>query len=91
MSNTYYKVLLSMLQATTTVTQKGQITLPKFLREKVDINLFDKVVVKLGRGKLVIESTKDILDMAGSLVPKKNKDKTALQAREAMEKQYSRF
>ncbi len=78
------------MQAMTTVTQKGQITLPKVFREQVNINLFDKVVVKLGKGKLIIEPTEDILDMAGSLKPRKNKNKTALQAREAMEKQYSR-
>ncbi|MBU1085035.1 MAG: AbrB/MazE/SpoVT family DNA-binding domain-containing protein [Candidatus Beckwithbacteria bacterium] len=79
------------MQAITTVTQKGQITLPKLFREQVNINLFDKVVVKLGNGKLIIEPTEDILDIAGSFKPKFNKDKSALDAREAMENNYSRF
>jgi AbrB family looped-hinge helix DNA binding protein len=78
------------MQAMTTVTQKGQITLPKVLREQININLFDRVVVKLGNGKLIVEPTKDVLDMIGSLKPRKNRNKSVLQAREAMEKQYSR-
>lgn len=78
------------MQAMTTVTQKGQITLSKVLRDQINIKLFDRVVVKLGNGKLIIEPTKDVLDMVGSLKPRKNKNKSVLQAREAMEKQYSR-
>ena len=78
------------MQAMTTVTQKGQITLPKALRELVNIDVYDKVIVKLGKGFLKIEPTEDILDIAGTFKPKKNKNKSALDAREAMEREYKR-
>lgn len=78
------------MQAITSVTQKGQITLPKALRESVNINLFDKVIVTVGRGYLKIKPTQDILDIAGTFKPKKNKNRSALQAREAMEGRYTR-
>ncbi|AKM79143.1 MAG: Transcriptional regulator, AbrB family [Candidatus Beckwithbacteria bacterium GW2011_GWB1_47_15] len=76
------------MQAITTVTQKGQITLPKSLRELVNIDLFDKVIVKLGKGYLRVEPTKDILDLAGKYRAKKGQ--SALKARELMEREYTR-
>jgi len=76
------------MQAMTTVTQKGQITLPKALREMVNIDLYDKVIVKLGKGFLKIEPTEDILDIAGKYKAKKGQ--SALKARELMEKEYKR-
>jgi len=76
------------MQAMTTVTQKGQITLPKALRELVNIDVYDKVIVKLGKGFLKIEPTEDILDIAGKYKAKKGQ--SALKARELMEKEYKR-
>ncbi|MBU1071238.1 AbrB/MazE/SpoVT family DNA-binding domain-containing protein [Patescibacteria group bacterium] len=76
---------------TTTVTQKGQITLPKAMREKVGIDIYDTVRVLVGKKYLRIEPVQDILDLAGKYVPVKNKGMSALKAREMMEKHYTRI
>ena len=78
------------MQVITTVTQKGQVTLPKILREKVGIKEYDKVVIEADKNYLIVKSTKDILDFAGTLTPKKNKNRSALDARKALEKSYQR-
>lgn len=79
-----------MIQVTTTVTQKGQITIPKNLRDKFGINYYDKVYIEAKRDHIRIKPTVDIMDIAGTLHPRKNKNKSALQAREYMAKHYKR-
>ncbi len=79
------------MQVITTVTQKGQITLPKQFRDAFGIGQYDTVIVEKGTDHIKIKPTEDILDLAGTFTPKKNKKKTALDARAAMEKQYKRF
>lgn len=76
------------MQVMTSVTQKGQITLPKSLRSLLDINLYDTVTVELGKGHLKVKPVKDILDMVGTVKVKKGQ--SALKAREMMEKHYKR-
>lgn len=71
---------------TATVTQKGQITIPLFLRTKHNIEPYGKVKIEAGNGFIKITSAKDILDLAGTVAPRKGK--SALMAREWMEKQY---
>ncbi len=78
-----------MLSFTTSVTQKGQITLPKKLREKYGIAVFSKVVIAADKSGILIEPTQDILSLAGTFIPKKSK--SVMNAREAMEKNYQRF
>ena len=78
------------MQFITTVTQKGQVTLPLALRQAVDIDIYDKVMVSRDNKSIMITPQEDILDLAGTLKPRKNKNKTALQAREYMETHYSR-
>ena len=78
------------MQIITTVTQKGQVTLPKRLREAVGIKEYDKVIIESGKNHLLVKPTKDILDLAGSFIPQKNKGKSPLQARIAHEKTYQR-
>jgi AbrB family looped-hinge helix DNA binding protein len=77
--------------AMTTITQKGQVTIPKNIREMVSLGLRSRVYVEPAKGYVKIVPTKDILDMAGSVRPKKNKDKSVLAARKKMEKSYQRF
>lgn len=79
------------MQIITTVTQKGQVTLPKQIRETLGIHEYDRVTVEAGKDHIKIKPTFDILDIAGTFVPKKNKRKSALAARGAMEKHYKRF
>ena len=72
----------------TTVTQKGQITIPVAMRIALGINPYDRVQVRMGDGVVEIEPTPDFLSMAGSVKPIKGK--SALKAREYMEKHYKR-
>lgn len=81
-------VLLNM-QVLTTLTQKGQVTIPKTLRDKFKIGAYDKVQVAEGNGFIKITPTTDILDLAGTFsLPK---GKSALGARRILEKTYKRF
>ncbi|KKS79022.1 MAG: hypothetical protein UV54_C0044G0011 [Candidatus Beckwithbacteria bacterium GW2011_GWA2_43_10] len=77
------------MQFITTVTQKGQVTLPLALRQAVNIDVYDKVMVSRDKKSIKITPQEDILDLAGTLKPRKNKNKTALQARKYMETHYS--
>lgn len=73
---------------TTTVTQKGQVTLPKAMREQLKIDPYDQVVISMQANSLMIKPVKSLLDLAGKLKPRKNANKSSLEARTAMDKQY---
>lgn len=72
----------------TTVTQKGQVSIPKAFRQAVGLGAYSKVRVKRMKGYIKIEPTEDILDLAGKVKPGKNKSKSVLEAREALEESY---
>jgi len=80
------------MQFTTTVTQKGQVTLPISFRKQLNINPYDKVILNISPNKksISVEPTEDILDLAGTFVPNVNKNKSVLEARNAMETSYKR-
>jgi len=80
------------MQFITTVTQKGQITLPIAFRKQLSLHPYDRVVLDLTPNKKTIRvnGTEDILDIAGTLVPRANKNMSALKAREYMENNYQR-
>ncbi len=78
------------MQLTTTVTQKGQITIPKSLRDKFGIKSFSKVYLEADKGSIKITSSFDILDLAGKFKVKDRK-KSVLLAREEMEKNFNRY
>lgn len=73
----------------TTITQKGQVTIPKKLRDKFNIKNYDTVVVEPAEGYIKITPRKDILDLAGTFKPKSKK--LILSAREELEKNYKRI
>ena len=77
----------------TTVTRKGQMTLPKELREKLDISAPSRVAIELGEDDPTIKIVRreDILDMAGRFKSRAKKGKDALKAREKFEKEYERI
>lgn len=75
---------------TSTVTQKGQITLPKALRNKLNIKTREKVIIKLKEDCIEITPTSDILSIAGFLKNKVKVSKNILEAREALENKYDR-
>jgi len=72
----------------TTVTQKGQITVPQWLRLKYGMELYGKVVLEAGDGYIKVKPVKDILDMTGTVNPIKGR--SALKARAWVEKHYRR-
>ncbi len=77
------------MQVITTVTQKGQVTLPKKIREHIGIGIYNKVFVEAKDDYIAIKPAFDIFEIAGTMKPKKKKP--VLQARKNMEKQYRRF
>jgi AbrB family looped-hinge helix DNA binding protein len=59
--------------AAATVTSKGQITLPKTVRERLGIGAGDRVeFIESGRGFLVVPATRDVKALKG-LVPRPRK------------------
>lgn len=78
------------MQSITTVTQKGQVTIPKYFREYLNIEPYDKVVITKASGYLKIFPVgPSIFDLAGTFHIPKNKPSSG--AREAMGKSFSRF
>lgn len=77
------------MQFITTVTQKGQVTLPKKMREALGIQTYDNVLIEKERDYIKIKSTEDILDLAGMFKPRVKKP--LMKARIQMEKRFNRF
>lgn len=77
------------MQIITTVTQKGQVTLPKKVREMFGVKKYDKVLVEPRTDYIKIKPTEDIIDLAGKY--KSDKNKSPLKARKFMEKNYRRI
>ncbi len=77
------------MQVVTTVTQKGQVTIPKKIRDKVGIKAYDRVTVEEKRGKVSIRKEKTLLDIVP--LAKAPKGKNALKAREEMHKNYTKY
>ena len=74
----------------TTITKKGQITIPKELRKKLGFKEFLKVVLELEEKEKVIKirPVTDILDLAGDF-KSKNKE-SVLEPRKDLETSYKR-
>jgi len=76
------------MQILTSLTQKGQITIPKKLRKKYNIEKYEKLFLEEGIGHIKIKPAKDILSFAGTIKPKKKG--SVLLARESIETNYKR-
>ena len=74
----------------TTITQKGQITIPKRLREVLGLKAGKKISLDLEIERRAVRITvaPDILELAGTFQSKRKID--PVQAREYMEKHYER-
>lgn len=72
----------------TTITKKGQITIPKEIRDILKLKEGKKMQVEFERKKkeIRIKPSPDILDIAGTLKPKKVVDPVKI--REIMAKKY---
>lgn len=73
----------------TTITQKGQVTLPVAMRNALGWSPLERVQVKMGDGVVEIHPIEDFLSMGGSIKPMKGK--SVLKARAYMEKHYKRI
>jgi AbrB family looped-hinge helix DNA binding protein len=75
---------------TSSVTQKGQITLPKNARDKLNIKTHQKVTIKVEKDHIKILPAEDILNIAGFLKDKVKHPANILDARDNFEKGYLR-
>lgn len=50
-----------------TVTSKGQITLPKSVRDALGLKTGDRVLFRVHKGRAVLAKVPDFLDLAGSV------------------------
>ena len=72
-----------------TVTQKGQVTIPINIRNFLGLKPYSRVGFSRMNSKVVLESTPDIMDLAGFI--KAPKGANALKAREYMQTHYKRI
>lgn len=73
-----------------TVTQKGQVTIPLNIRNFLKLKPYSRVGFSRINNRVILESTPDILDLVGKFkIPKGAPG--IMKVREEMEKNYSRF
>lgn len=74
----------------TTITRKGQITIPKPLRDTLELNRFRKIIVELGQDAkdIKIRPADDFLKIAQKIKVIKKTD--PIKARQQLEKSYER-
>ena len=75
----------------TTITRKGQITIPKKIRETLKLKEGEKLEIEFNKkeGLIKLKLLPDILEIAGTF-KRPGKRINVLKAREKMEKQYER-
>lgn len=55
------------MDAAAKVTSKGQVTVPKAVRDALDIKEGDELVFRVEGNRAVLARTPDLLDLAGSI------------------------
>lgn len=73
----------------TTITQKGQITIPVAMRRALGWSPYDRVEVKMGDGGVEVAPVIDIMSLGGTIKPIKGR--SVMKARAYMEKHYKRI
>lgn len=59
------------------LTSKGQVTIPKRVREALDLHAGDEVIFRVQRARAVIAKTPDFVKLAGSVPVPSGKRATA--------------
>ena len=70
---------------TTTITQKGQVTIPKEIREYLGLKTKNQVEFRIEKGKVVIKPTTSLETNFGRVKPKR-KSENFKKARKSFEK-----
>jgi len=83
-------LIITVVKYTSPVTQKGQITIPKSLRDKLNISPYGQVTIEVEKNYIKVTPTKDVVDLAGFLAGKVTVKKDILEGRRAMEISYER-
>ncbi len=65
------------MEASAKVTSKGQVTVPKVVRDALGVEQGDTVLFRVEDGRAVMERTPDFLSLAGSLKVPANKRNVA--------------
>ena len=73
------------------VSRKGQITLPKKLRESINLDIGNLVLIKKEGQSLKVTKTNDILNYAGYIKSNAQNTNKVLTAREKIDTSYERF
>lgn len=55
------------MESTARLTSKGQVTIPKPVRDALDLHEGDEIVFRVERQRAVVAKTPDFLDLAGSV------------------------
>lgn len=55
------------MDARARLTSKGQITIPKSVREALELSVGDEVLFRVESSRAVVAKTPDFLDLAGSV------------------------
>lgn len=56
------------MDAAARLTSKGQITIPKVVRDALELHEGDEIVFRLERRRAIVAKTQDFIEMAGSVV-----------------------
>ena len=55
------------MDSTATITSKGQITIPKNVRDALDLHEGDELLFRVERSRAVIAKTPNLLELTGSV------------------------
>lgn len=71
------------MDVSATITAKGQVTIPKHVRDELGLNEGDRLLFRVVDGRAVLARTADLLDLAGAVpVPADARDLSLDQIRD---------